>query len=75
LSEARVVTVFLYPAALKKLRPQFATMKPGAWIVSHHYAIPGAEPDRVVTVKSNETGDEHRVLLYRMPLSDDETPE
>jgi len=69
LSDVSVAAVYLYPAALEKLKPQFATMKPGVKIVSHHYAIPGGKPDRVVAVASKETGDEHRVLLYTTPLS------
>jgi outer membrane protein assembly factor BamB len=73
LIDARVVAVFLYPAVLEKLKSQFAKMKYGTKIVSHHYAIPDAKPDRVVTVKSKETGDEHRVLLYILPLSPDDS--
>jgi hypothetical protein len=69
LTKAHVVTLFLYPDALRKLRPQFAQMKPGAKIISHHYAIPGATPDRVVLFASKETGNEHRVILYTTPLS------
>ena len=69
LGDARVVAVFLYPVVLQKLKSKFAEMKPGSWIVSHHYEIPDTEPTRVVTVNSNETGDDHRVLLYRTPLA------
>lgn len=68
LSKARVVTAFLYPGALQKLKSQFARMKPESWIVSHHFEIPETEPTRVVIFKSEETGDKHRVLLYRTPL-------
>ena len=70
LSEARVVTAFLYPAVLQKLRPQFAEMKPGSWIVCHHFEIPDSKPTRVLTIKSKETGNDHRVFLYRTPLAD-----
>ncbi len=70
LSDVRVVTAFLYPVVLQKLKPQFAKMNPGSWIVSHHYEIPDTEPTRVVTFESKETGHDHRVLLYRTPLSD-----
>jgi hypothetical protein len=68
LSKVDVVAVFLYPAVLEKLRPQFAKMKAGAWIVSHHFDIPNAKPSRVITFKSKDSGLEHRVLLYRTPL-------
>ena len=70
LSEARVVTVFLYPVVLQKLKPQFARMKPEDWIVSHHFEIPDTQPTRVITFKSKVTGNDHRVLMYRTPLSD-----
>ncbi|MDZ4848537.1 MAG: PQQ-binding-like beta-propeller repeat protein [Pirellulaceae bacterium] len=69
LSQARVATVFLYPDALNKLKPTFAKMEPGAKIVSHHYAIPNAKADSVVIVTSTVTGNDHRVLLYTLPLS------
>lgn len=66
--DARIVTAFLYPAVLQKLRPQFADMEPGSWIVGHHFEIPGSKLQRVLTVTSNETGNEHRVFLYQTPL-------
>jgi outer membrane protein assembly factor BamB len=68
LRDANVATVFLYSPDLEKLKPQFAAMHAGSRIVSHHFAIPGAKPDRVVTVTSTETGNEHRLLLYILPL-------
>jgi hypothetical protein len=74
LSKVQVATVFLYPSALAKMRPQYLKMERGARILSHHYAIPGAKHDRVVTFKSNETGDEHRIWLYVTPLSLEEIP-
>ncbi|MCH7688239.1 MAG: class I SAM-dependent methyltransferase [Planctomycetes bacterium] len=70
LSGVRVVAVFLYPVVLQKLKTQFIKMKPGSWIVSHHYEIPDTKPTRVVTVNSKETGNDHRVFLYRTPLVD-----
>jgi outer membrane protein assembly factor BamB/protein-L-isoaspartate O-methyltransferase len=71
LSEARVVTAFLYPAVLQKLRTQFAEMKPGSLVVCHHFRIPGAKVRRVITVSSKETGNDHRVFLYQIPLVED----
>ena len=69
LKEARVVAVFLYPNVLQKLKPQFARMMPEAWIVSHQYKIPDVEPEREIIFKSGETGNDHRVLVYRTPLN------
>ncbi len=68
LREANLATAFLDPAALNKLKPQLLKMNPGAKIVTHHYAIPDIEPDQVITVRSKETGDDHRVWLYTVPL-------
>jgi len=68
LQQASLATVYLYPAALNKLKPQFSKMYPGAKIVSHHYAIPHVKPDRVITFRSKETGDDHKIWLYTVPL-------
>jgi hypothetical protein len=68
LSETSVVAVFLYTAALEKLKSQFSKMHLGAKIVSHHYAIPDAQPDQVFTFTSKETGDAHKIWLYTVPL-------
>jgi outer membrane protein assembly factor BamB len=70
LSKARVVTVFLYPDALRKLRPQFDMMQSGARIVAHQYAIPGVAPDHELIVRSRETGRHHSLFLYTTPLMD-----
>ncbi len=69
LAEADVVTLYLYPASLDKLKPQFAKMHKGSKIVSHHYEIPDVTPDRVVISNSHVTGDEHCIFLYSIPLS------
>ena len=74
LKQASVVAVFLYPAVLEKLKPQFARMKPGSRIVSHYFEIPGAEPDRIIEMESKVSGNRHRVLLYSTPLSRKEQP-
>ncbi len=66
LSEATVVAVYLLPESLEILRPQFESqLRPGVFIVSHNYAIPGWE-DRLVRteVVTDEDGRKHRVLLY-----------
>ena len=53
-----------------KLKPQFEKMKAGSRIVSHQFPIPGIEPEKDFLVKSEETGQEHRILLYRLPLKE-----
>lgn len=41
LSDAGLVVCYLYPAAMSKLKAKFeAELKPGAWVVSHTFAVP-----------------------------------
>ncbi len=57
---ATVVTAFLWPGAMARLRPKFeAELRPGARVVSHCHAIPGWTP----TAYDAETD----VYLYRWP--------
>jgi predicted O-methyltransferase YrrM len=48
LSGADVVTLYLLPQLNIKLIPQLKTLRPGARVVSHDFAIAGVIPDRVV---------------------------
>jgi outer membrane protein assembly factor BamB len=66
-SEASVVTAFLYPSVLEKLRPQFSKLKAGTRIVTHTFEIPGVKPDEVVEFKLPE-GDLYRIYLYKCPV-------
>ncbi len=63
--------LYLFPEILKKLRPQFAKLKPGSRIISHQFNIHGVKPDKVVMVKSATTGIEHQIFLYTTPLMND----
>jgi SAM-dependent methyltransferase len=65
--EATVVTLYLLPYLNARLRPQLDKLRPGARIVSHAFAIPGVQPDRVVRVPSPD-GQEHVVYLFVTPL-------
>ncbi len=57
---ATVVTAFLWPGAMARLRPKFeAELRPGARVVSHCHAIPGWTP----TAYDAATD----VYLYRWP--------
>jgi outer membrane protein assembly factor BamB len=69
-SEADVVAVYLPAPLLERLLPQFRTLKPGARIVSHQFAIPGVPPDQTFEMSSSETGDTHRILLWAAPLKE-----
>jgi len=58
--EATVVTAFLWPGAMARLRPKFeAELPPGARVVSHCHAVPGWTPETY-----DRTTD---VYLYRRP--------
>ncbi len=58
--EATVVTAFLWPGAMERLRPKFeAELRPGARVVSHCHKVPGWRP----TQYDPETD----VYLYRWP--------
>ena len=57
---ATVVTAFLWPGAMERLRPKFESeLRPGARVVSHHHPVPGWS---ATTVDA-----ENHVYLYRWP--------
>jgi predicted RNA methylase len=57
---ATVVAVFLWPAAMERLKPLLeAQLRPGSRVVSHWHAVPGWEPVEYDPVT--------RVYLYRRP--------
>jgi hypothetical protein len=68
LSDANVVAVYLLPTQLEKLIGQLEKLPAGARIVSHQFAIPGIQADRVVRVTSGEDGAEHTIYLWTAPL-------
>jgi precorrin-6B methylase 2 len=69
ISEATVVPIYLLPKMLERLRPKLAKLKPGTRIVSHDYRIKGVKADKSVTLVSKETGAEHILILYTLPLN------
>jgi SAM-dependent methyltransferase len=67
LSRATVVTVYLLPELMWRLRPRLASgLKPGARIVSHAFDLPGWTPDRTekLRVVSSEPGQGATSTLY-----------
>lgn len=50
-SEASVLTLYLLPSMIEKLRPKLAAMRPGTRIVAHDFSIPDWEP-----VKTDHVG-------------------
>ncbi len=52
LSRATVLTTYLLPGLMERLRPKLLTeLAPGARIVSHAFVMPGWRPDRSETVR------------------------
>jgi SAM-dependent methyltransferase len=61
LSEATVVTMYLSPSIMKRLRPKLRALKPGTRIVSHQFPIPEWPAD-----ERRQVG-EAEILLWRVP--------
>jgi SAM-dependent methyltransferase len=54
LSAATVVTLYLLPPLVERLKPKLlAELKPGTRIVAHDYGFAGWKPDRRVTISKN----------------------
>ncbi len=52
LREADVVVCYLYPGAMHKLRPILEKgLKPGAYVLSNSFAVPGWKPHKVLPVQ------------------------
>ncbi len=55
LSEAKVVTLYLLPARLARLKGKLlAELKPGARIVAHDFPLEGWEPDEKVDLEAHQ---------------------
>ncbi|NGX42362.1 MAG: hypothetical protein K940chlam7_00642 [Chlamydiae bacterium] len=64
LDDASLIVCYLYPGAMRRLKSKFEKeLKPGTWVISNTFAIPGWEPMRI-----EETGDIYRskIYLYRV---------
>jgi len=63
LSAADVITIFLTPMAMKKLKPIFSKgLKPGCRIVSYAFSIPEWEADAISKPAKNKTS----IYLYKI---------
>jgi SAM-dependent methyltransferase len=51
LSMATVLSLYISPGAMEKLKPRFLALKPGTRIASHHFTLGDWEPDEVVRVE------------------------
>lgn len=61
LSQATVVTLYMLPEFIVKLRPLFARLRPGSRLVSHDFEIEGWPPHRVERM---DGGWLHRHTIY-----------
>jgi outer membrane protein assembly factor BamB/precorrin-6B methylase 2 len=68
LSDANLVVLYLLPEQLKALVPRLAKLRPGTRIVSHQFAIPGISGQEVMTLTSEEDGNEHKIYLWKAPV-------
>jgi outer membrane protein assembly factor BamB/precorrin-6B methylase 2 len=68
LSRADVVTLYLLPQQNEKLIAQLKRMKPGSRIVSHQFELSGIVAAEQIEVESQESGEKHRLYLYKLPL-------
>lgn len=64
--DAGLVVCYLYPGAMQRLKDKFEReLKPGCWVVSHTFAVPGWQ-----ACTMHEVDDLYRtkIYLYRMPM-------
>lgn len=60
LSDAELIVCYLYPGAMAKLKMKFhVELKPGTWIISNTFAIPGWNPQEVYEIE-----DIYRTKIY-----------
>ena len=67
-SEATVMALYLLEESNELLRPLFDRyLKPGTYVVSHNYFIPGWEDKEIdfITLRVEEDEEEHDIYLYR----------
>ncbi len=65
LSQADVVFCYLYPDVMKKLAAKLTTgLKPGAIVVSSHFALPGFVPRKVLRLKRSRQNDP--IFVYHL---------
>jgi len=60
LRQATVITMYLLPGVVRKLRPHLLALKPGTRIVSHDFDLEDWKPDRMTTIRKN-------VMLWIVP--------
>lgn len=66
--DADVVTIYLLPDQLEKLKPLLAKLKPGTRVVTHFFKFADVDYEKKATVTSQQDGEEHHLYLWRLPL-------
>lgn len=66
LTEATVITLYLFPEVNMKLRPQLMQLAPGTRVVSHNYDMGDWVPDQVKKIDI-PGGREHTIYLWVIP--------
>lgn len=65
-SSADVITIYLLPSAIDKLRPLLEKqLKKGARVVAHDFPITGWEPEKTEDIEDDGEGRSHTLYLYR----------
>ena len=65
IGEATVVTLYLFPALMQRLKPKLLReLRPGTRIVSHDFGLPDWPPDETVEVSVDRI---RRVYLWTVP--------
>lgn len=65
-SSANVLTVYLLPPAIEKLRPKLEKeLKPGTRVVAHDFEFVGWTPEKTEHIDDDGEGRSHTLFLYR----------
>ena len=64
LTDAGLVVCYLYPGAMARLKSKFdKELKPGTWVISNTFAVPGWHPVKIVEVADLY---HTKIYLYRI---------
>jgi hypothetical protein len=72
-SDATVLSLFLLPANLDKLRDKFLALKPGTRIAANTFWISGWQPDDSTTLSEDICTEWCRIMLFIVPAKVDGT--
>lgn len=65
IGDATVVTLYLFPELMQRLRPKLLReLRPGTRIVAHDFALPGWPPEKTVDLRLDRL---RRVYLWTVP--------